>query len=53
MKNEKGLTIIQLMFLLLAVGIVGALFVDLLIDKRCEGGTSSKLCLNRSQAHVR
>ncbi|WP_168798668.1 MULTISPECIES: hypothetical protein [Oxalobacteraceae] len=44
----KGITIIQLMILLFIAGIVGALVVRLLIDKRCEAGGPEKLCMDRN-----
>lgn len=44
MRRMKGLTIIQLMVVLLVAGIIGKVVVNLLIDKRCENSSSIKLC---------
>lgn len=46
-KASKGMTIIQVMILVLIAGIVGAVVVDVVIDKRCDGGVASELCKNR------
>lgn len=43
-KRAKGITIVQLMLVLLVAGIVGRLVVDFVIDKRCEAGQSVALC---------
>jgi hypothetical protein len=48
--HQKGLTIIQLMLILLVAGIVGAYVVDVLIDKRCDSSPSQTLCATRSNA---
>jgi flagellar biogenesis protein FliO len=45
---QKGLTIIQLMLVLLFVGLLGAYVVERLIDKRCESAPSKTLCDNRA-----
>jgi hypothetical protein len=42
--HQKGLTIIQLMLILLVAGIGGAYVVDILIEKRCESSSSKTLC---------
>lgn len=47
MKTQKGLTIVQLMFILLIAGIAGSFLVDYLIEKRCEADPSAALCANR------
>jgi hypothetical protein len=46
--HQKGLTIIQLMLILLVAGIAGAYLVDILIEKRCESSPSKTLCEARS-----
>jgi len=48
MKQAQGLTIVQLMVILFVAGIVGWFAVDFIIDKRCEGDTSTTLCAQRS-----
>lgn len=50
MKRMQGLTIIELMVVLLIIGIVGKVAVDLLIDKRCESHPSIPLCANHDHA---
>jgi len=45
--RQKGLTIIQLMLVLLVAGFLGSYIVDLLIDKRCESSPGSTLCKGR------
>jgi hypothetical protein len=45
-----GLTIIQLMVMLLIAGIAGALVVEFIIDKRCEDNPPVKLCMERKVA---
>lgn len=50
MNRMKGITIIQLMIFLFIVGIVGAVVVRLLIDKRCEASGPEKLCMDRNAA---
>ncbi len=45
--RQKGLTIIQLMLVLLVIGLVGSYFVDFLIDQRCESSPSTTLCDGR------
>jgi hypothetical protein len=47
MKQGKGLTIIQLMVILLVAGLIGHFVVEYLIEKRCEGGQASTLCEGR------
>jgi competence protein ComGC len=50
MKQPKGLTLIQLMIILLVLGIVGSLIVDAIIDKRCEANPRIELCTERAAA---
>jgi uncharacterized protein YneF (UPF0154 family) len=50
MKKENGLTIVQLMVLLLIAGVVGSFLVEFIIDKRCEDNPSTALCANRKAA---
>lgn len=49
-KAARGLTLIQLMFILLIAGIVGTLVVRFIIDKRCESDPSTSLCQDRKPA---
>lgn len=48
--HEKGLTIIQLMVVLLIAGLIGAFAVNFIIDKRCQSDPSSELCTERAAA---
>lgn len=48
MKQAKGLTIIQLMIVLLVLGIVASIVVDAVIDKRCEAYPRIELCTDRA-----
>jgi hypothetical protein len=43
----KGITIVQLMVLLLIAGLVGFFAVEFIIDKRCETDASVALCMER------
>lgn len=43
-KRMHGLTIVQLMLVLLVAGILGRLVVDFVIEKRCEAGLSTVSC---------
>lgn len=45
--HQKGLTIIQLMLILLVVGIAGSYVIDFLIEKRCETSSNKSLCEQR------
>jgi hypothetical protein len=45
-----GITLIQLMMLLLALGIIGFFIVDLIIDKRCEEQPQRPVCTDRRAA---
>jgi Tfp pilus assembly protein PilE len=47
MKREKGLTIVQLMLVLLIAGVVGHFVVEYVIEKRCENNQASSLCEGR------
>jgi Tfp pilus assembly protein PilW len=42
--RQSGLTIIQLMIILLIAGILGSFIVDLLIEQRCERAPDKELC---------
>jgi len=44
MKRMKGLTIVQLMVVLLLAGIIAKIVVEVLIDKRCQSKSSIQLC---------
>jgi competence protein ComGC len=50
MKRVKGLTIIQMMLILLIAGILGSVVVNLIIDKRCEADPAKQLCIDRTPA---
>lgn len=50
MRKAKGLTIVQLMVVLLIAGIVGWFVVDIIIDMRCEADPSKALCADRKAA---
>lgn len=43
----SGLTIIQLMLVLLIAGVLGSVAVNYIIDKRCENVPALSLCKNR------
>ncbi len=47
MRQEKGLTIVQLMLILAAAGIAGWLVVGVLIEKRCEQFPGSVACAHK------
>lgn len=42
--TQRGLTIIQLMVILLVAGVLGSIAVRYLIDKRCEAEPTAKVC---------
>jgi Tfp pilus assembly protein PilE len=44
MKRPKGLTIIQLMVILLIAGIVASFVVKVIKDKRCEADPTRVIC---------
>ncbi|MGV3741543.1 MAG: hypothetical protein ACO1NO_04465 [Burkholderiaceae bacterium] len=48
--RQTGLTIIQLMLVLLVVGLLGSYIVDFLIDKRCESSPGTTLCDDRQDS---
>lgn len=50
MRKMKGLSIIQLMLILLLAGIVAKLAIELLIRKRCEDRPAIPLCAERQGA---
>lgn len=47
MKYEKGITIIQIMVILLIAGVVGWLAIDMVIEKRCESDPAKPICANK------
>jgi len=49
-KRQKGLTIIQLMVLLLITGIVGSLLLKIIISHRCQSDQSASLCMRHASA---
>ncbi|MFS0755943.1 hypothetical protein ABC383_14775 [Noviherbaspirillum sp. 1P10PC] len=49
-KRQKGLTIIQLMVLLLIAGIVGSLLLKIIIEHRCQNDPSASLCIRHASA---
>jgi hypothetical protein len=44
MKRMRGLTIVQLMLILLIAGLIGKVVIDLLVEKRCADQPASALC---------
>jgi hypothetical protein len=50
MRRESGLTIIQLMVVLLIAGAVGKFAVEFIIARRCDNAATSSLCSNTKQA---
>lgn len=50
MRRESGLTIIQLMVVLLIAGAVGKFAVEFIIARRCDNAAASSLCSNGKQA---
>jgi Tfp pilus assembly protein PilW len=53
MKRMKGLTIVQLMVVLLLAGLVAKIVIEVLIDKRCESDPSTQLCADRKDTLAR
>jgi len=49
-KRQTGLTIIQLMVLLLVAGIVGSLLLKIIIEHRCQSDRSASLCIRHESA---
>lgn len=49
-KRQKGLTIIQLMVLLLVAGIVGSVLLNIIIEHRCQSDRSAPLCIKQANA---
>jgi hypothetical protein len=49
MKRMKGLTIVQLMVVLLLAGIIAKIAVDILIGWRCDSNPSIQLCADRKE----
>jgi hypothetical protein len=47
MKRQQGLTIIQIMVLLLIAGVVGSVIVNYIIDERCESDPSRTICAKK------
>jgi competence protein ComGC len=47
MRRNKGLTIIQLMLILLVLGIVAKVAIDFMMDKRCEDDPALQWCADR------
>jgi len=43
----RGITIVQTMLILMAIGIAGSLLVNYIIDKRCEADPSREICTSR------
>lgn len=50
MKNHKGLTIVQLMVILIIVGIAGSYVVRMIKNKQCEADPSRSSCADRKAA---
>ncbi|HEX8883306.1 MAG TPA: hypothetical protein VF797_02315 [Noviherbaspirillum sp.] len=49
-KTQKGLTIVQLMVLLLIAGIVGSLLLKIIIEHRCQSDQSASICMKHASA---
>lgn len=49
-KYARGLTIVQLMVVLLIAGLIGSFVVDYIIGKRCGTDQTSTLCADRKAA---
>jgi hypothetical protein len=49
-KRQMGLTIIQLMVLLLIAGIVGSVLLKIIIEHRCQNDQSASLCIRHASA---
>jgi hypothetical protein len=49
-KRQKGLTIVQLMMLLLIAGIVGSLLLKIIIEHRCQSDRSASICMKHASA---
>jgi hypothetical protein len=49
-KKQEGLTIIQLMVLLLIAGIAGSLLLKVIIDHRCQADQSASMCHRNASA---
>jgi hypothetical protein len=49
-KRQKGLTIVQLMVLLLIAGIVGSLLLRIIIEHRCQSDQSASICMKHGSA---
>nr|WP_217346352.1 hypothetical protein [Noviherbaspirillum sp. L7-7A]MBV0880763.1 hypothetical protein [Noviherbaspirillum sp. L7-7A] len=47
-----GLTIIQLMVLLLIAGIIGSLLLKVIVEHRCQNDQSASLCISHPSAAV-
>ena len=47
-KRQKGLTIIQLMVLLLIAGIAGSVLLKIIIERRCRSDQSAPLCIKQA-----
>jgi Tfp pilus assembly protein PilE len=50
-KKQNGLTIIQLMVLLLVAGIIGSIAVSTIIDYRCKSDPTASICA-KNQNHA-
>lgn len=50
MKQVRGISIVQLMVVLLIVGIVVRFVADFIMEKRCEANQASMLCEERKAA---
>jgi hypothetical protein len=48
--RQKGLTIIQLMLILVIAGVAGTYVVDVVIEKRCASSSAKLHCETRANA---
>jgi Tfp pilus assembly protein PilE len=49
-KRQKGLTIIQLMVLLLIAGIAGSVLLKIIIEHRCQSDRSAPHCMKQANS---
>jgi Tfp pilus assembly protein PilW len=49
-KRQKGLTIIQLMVLLLIAGIAGSVLLKIIIEHRCQSDRSALHCIKQENS---
>lgn len=52
MRFTKGITIVQLMIILLLVGVAAQFVVDFIIEQRCETNPAGQLCIALKNASL-